>query len=73
MHIKKGDTVKILAGKDKGKTGKVTNVDKKNCRVSVEWLNMFKKHVRPKRQGDKGEVVHLSRPMDSSNVMLVCS
>jgi large subunit ribosomal protein L24 len=72
MDIKKGDTVKILAGKDSGKTGKAINVDLKNGKISVEGLNMFKKHVRPKKQGEKGEVVHLSRPMNISNAMLVC-
>jgi large subunit ribosomal protein L24 len=73
MNIKKGDTVKILAGKDGGKTGKVINVDVKNGKISVEGLNMFKKHVRPKKQGEKGEVVQLSRPMNVSNAILVCS
>ena len=72
MKIKKGDIVKILAGKDSGKTGKVLGADPKKERVLVEGLNMFKKHKRAKRQGEKGEIISISRPMDSSNVMLIC-
>ncbi|MEK7512772.1 MAG: 50S ribosomal protein L24 [Patescibacteria group bacterium] len=72
MRIKKGDTVKIIAGKDRGKTGKVQHIDRDGDRISVEGLNLFKKHVRPRRQGEKGEVVQVVRPMRISNVMLVC-
>jgi len=72
MKIKKGDTVKLLAGKDSGKSGKVLGVDPKKERVLVEGLNMFKKHKRAKRQGEKGETISISRPMDSSNVILIC-
>ena len=72
MKIKKGDTVQIIAGKDRGKSGKVLRVIPDANRVSVDGINMYKKHVRPKRQGEKGEVVNLLRPMNASNVMLVC-
>jgi len=72
MKIKKGDTVKILAGKDRGKTGKVIKVDPKSEKVIVEGLNVYKKHMRPKRQGEKGEIVKISRPMNVSNSMIVC-
>jgi len=72
MKIKKGDTVKILIGKDNGKTGKVLVVDAKNKKVLVEGLNMFKKHQKPKRQGEKGEIISVARPMNASNVLLVC-
>lgn len=72
MKIKKGDTVKILAGKDSGKTGKVLAVDVKGGRLVVEGANMFKKHNRPKKQGEKGEVVNVSRSMNASNALLVC-
>lgn len=68
--IKKGDTVKILAGKDIGKTGKIISV--KNQKVTVEGLNVYKKHVRPKRQGEKGQIVQVVRPINISNVALVC-
>jgi large subunit ribosomal protein L24 len=72
MRIKKGDNVKVLAGKDRGKTGKVMHVDPKTGRISIEGLNLYKKHVRPKRQGEKGEVVQVARPMNGSNVGIVC-
>jgi large subunit ribosomal protein L24 len=72
MKIKKGDTVKILTGKDSGKTGKILAVNPKKGKILVEGLNMFKKHRRPKKQGEKGEVIKISRPMQASNAMLVC-
>lgn len=72
MKIRKGDTIKIRIGKDASKSGKVLSVDKKANKLLVEGLNMFKKHVRPKRQGEKGEIVSVPRPMSVSNVMLVC-
>ena len=73
MNIKKGDTIKVLVGKDRGKTGKVISVDAKAGKVSLEGLNLYKKHVKPKTQGQKGEVVSIARPMDISNVAIVCS
>jgi large subunit ribosomal protein L24 len=72
MRIKKGDTVKILLGKDHGKTGKVQHADPKSERVTLENLNLMKKHVRPRKQGEKGEVVQVPRPVRVSNVALVC-
>jgi len=73
MKIKKGDTIKIITGKDKGKTGKVLKVLLKKNKILIEGLNLYKKHVRPKREGEKGEIVLVPRPMDVSNIMLVCS
>ncbi len=73
MHIKKGDQVKILSGKDRGKSGTVLNVFPDDGRATVEGLNLYKKRVRPKRQGQKGETVMVPRPMPASKVMLVCS
>jgi large subunit ribosomal protein L24 len=72
MNIKKGDTIKILVGKDRGKTGKVVHADSKAGKVSLEGLNLYKKHVKPKKQGQKGETVSIARPMDISNVAIVC-
>lgn len=72
MKIKKGDTVKIITGKDSGKTGKILSINSKDEKVLVEGLNMFKKHKRPKRQGEKGEIISVARPMRASNVLLVC-
>lgn len=73
MKIHKGDTVKIMAGKNKGKTGKVLRVLPKNDKIVVEGINIYKKHQRPKRQGEKGEVVSVVRPLPISNAMLVCT
>ena len=72
MNIKKGDNVKILNGKDNGKTGRVISVEIKRGRVLVEGVNLYKKHVRPKRAGEKGQVVQLPRPLNVSNIAIVC-
>ncbi len=72
MRIKKGDNVKILTGKDRGKTGKVIDIDNAAGRLTVEGLNVFKKHARPRKQGEKGEIVSVARPLRASNVALVC-
>lgn len=73
MKIKKDDKVKILAGKDKGKTGKVLQVFASKKRVSVEGLNLLIKHIRPRREGEKGQRVEFPAPIEISNLMLVCS
>jgi large subunit ribosomal protein L24 len=72
MKIKKGDNIKITAGKDSGKTGKVLKVLPSKNKVLIEGLNLYKKHVRPKNQGEKGQMVSVPRPIDASNAMLVC-
>lgn len=72
MHIKKGDNIKMLGGKDRGKTGAVVKAYPETGRVMVEGLNVFKKRVRPKQQRQKGEVVNVARPVPASRVMLVC-
>jgi len=72
MKIRKNDTIKIIAGKDKGKTGKVLNVFPKKNKILIEGLNLYKKHIRPKREGEKGEIVLVPRAINVSNVMLVC-
>jgi len=73
MRIKKGDTVQILKGKDKGKSGKVVSVNSRHRLITVEGLNLYKKHIRPKRQGEKGEVIQVVRPLPTANVMILCS
>jgi large subunit ribosomal protein L24 len=72
MNFKKGDTVRILAGKDRGKTGAVLRVLPDEGRVVVEGVNVMVKRVRPRRQNQKGEMVSLPRPLSASKVMLVC-
>ncbi len=73
MNIKKGDIVKVITGKDREKSGKVLEVFKDADRVLVEGVNMMKKHMKPKKQGQKGELVSISRSIHASNVMLVCA
>jgi large subunit ribosomal protein L24 len=72
MNIKKNDKVKILAGKDKGKIGKVLQVSPEDGRVSVEGLNLLIKHLRPRRQGEKGQRIEFPAFMDATNLALVC-
>ena len=71
MKIKKGDTVKVIAGKDKDKEGKVISVDAKNSKVLVEGVNMITKHVKPSADNANGGIVQKEAPIDISNVMYV--
>lgn len=72
MKIRKGDNVKMLSGKDREKTGKVSRVFPGAGKAIVEGLNLVKKHVRPKKQGEKGQRVSVPAAVDISNLMLVC-
>lgn len=72
MKIRKGDTVKIMQGKDKGKKGKVMQVFVKNNRLSIEGLNLKVKHTRPKKEGEKGQTIQFPGPMNVANVMMIC-
>jgi len=69
--LKKNDLVKILTGKDKGKTGRVLVLDRAKGRVIVEGCNMKKKTVRPKSSQEKGGIIEIEGPLDVSNVMLI--
>ena len=71
MKIKKGDTVKVIAGKDKDKEGKVVSVDRKNGRVLVEGINKVTKHEKPSAANQNGGIVQKEAPIDISNVMYV--
>lgn len=73
MRIRKGDIVKIISGNDSGKQGKILVVFPKDGRVVVEGLNIKKKHIRPKQQGKKGELVRIPAPFPASRVMFLCS
>ena len=70
LKIKKGDLVRVIAGKDKDREGKVTSVDAKNHKVVVEGINMVTKHTKPSAQNQNGGIVHQEAPIDISNVML---
>ena len=71
MKIKKGDTVRVIAGKDKGKEGKVSSVDLKKNTVTVEGVNMHTKHTKPSAANQNGGIVHQEGYIDASNVMLM--
>ncbi len=71
LKIKKGDTVKVIAGKDKDKEGKVISVDPKNGKVVVEGINQIKKHTKPSMANQNGGIVTMEAPIDASNVMYV--
>ena len=72
MKIKKNDQVLITAGKDKGKKGKVLDVFGSTEKLIVENINLVKKHRRPRKQGEKGQVIQIPKPLHLSNVKLIC-
>lgn len=72
VHVKKGDTVIVLNGKDESKKGKVLMVYPENSRVLVEGVNMSTKHKKPRSQTQQGGIIHQESPIHSSKVMLVC-
>jgi large subunit ribosomal protein L24 len=72
-HIKKNDTVKVIAGKDKGKSGKVLRLIPKKDRVIVEKVNMVKRHMKPSQQARQGGILEKESPIHISNLMLICS
>lgn len=72
MKIKTGDKVKMMSGKDKGKTGKVLQVFVNEKKVVVEGLNLMIKNQRAKKQGEKGQRIQFPSPVNSSRVALVC-
>lgn len=73
MKIKKGDQVIITSGKDRGKKGKILEVFPKESRVLVEGVNLRKKHQRPKKAGEKGQILTLPASIHVSNAKLICS
>lgn len=72
LKIKKGDTVLVQVGKDRGRTGKVLTVIPRAGRLVVEGANIVKKHVRPRRAGEKGQRVEVPAPLPVARVLLVC-
>jgi large subunit ribosomal protein L24 len=70
--IKKGDNVVVIAGKEKGKTGKVTEVSSKNNRVLVDGVNIVTKHQKARKQDEKSQIIKKNAPIEASNVMVVC-
>jgi large subunit ribosomal protein L24 len=72
MKIHKGDTVKVVTGKENGKTGKVERVFDKESKVLVEGLNQVKRHMKARSQTQPAEIVMLTKPLPVANVALVC-
>jgi large subunit ribosomal protein L24 len=73
MKIRKNDTVLVIAGKDRGKKGKVRKALPKNDKVIVEGANMIKRHSRAKGQARQAGIIELEAPLDVSNVILICN
>jgi large subunit ribosomal protein L24 len=72
-YIKKDDKVKVIAGKDKGKIGKVLKVNRKKSRVLVEKINIVKRHSKPSAQNKQGGIIEKEMPIQWSNVMVMCN
>ena len=70
MKVKVGDNVKVIAGKDKGKEGKIIKILRKDNRVVVEGINMVKKHVKPRGMNEVGSIVDVEAPIHISNIKL---
>lgn len=71
MHIKKGDKVIVIAGKDKGRSGEIVFAIPKGNRVVVAGVNKSKRHLKPKKQGSKGQIIEKEMPLHASNVKLI--
>lgn len=71
MKLKKGDNVIVIAGKDKGKKGKIVKVLPMKNKVVVEDVNVLKKSQRPRRSNEKGQIINIAMPINSSNVMII--
>ena len=72
MRIKKGDTIKKIAGKDRGKEGKVLRTIPIEGKIVVEKMNIVKRHKKARRQGERGQRVEIPAPFDASNAMVIC-
>ena len=73
INIKKEDKVKVIAGKDKGKIGKVLKVNRKKGRILIEKINMVKRHTRPSQSNRQGGIIEKEMPIQWSNVMVICN
>lgn len=71
-QIRKNDIVKVIAGKEKGKVGRVLKIDREKGRVFIEKINMVKRHIKPGKAHPQGGIVEKEAAMDFSNVMIMC-
>lgn len=69
MHVKTGDTVQVIAGRDKGKVGEIVKVIPQESKVIIKGVNVRTKHVKPQQDGEKGQIATFEAPIHSSNVM----
>lgn len=72
MKLKKGDQIIVIAGKDKGRKGKIEKIFPKIHSVLIPGINMVKKHIKPKKEGEKGGIVEIAKPIDISKLALLC-
>ena len=72
MRVKKGDTVKVLSGKDKGKTGEVLEILPKTNKIVVKGINIIKKHTKPRKQGEEGGILSMEGAIHVAKVNVVC-
>lgn len=72
MKIKKGDKIKVVTGKDKGREGKVERVYEKANRLLIEGINLYKRHVKKNEKMPQGGVIDVPRPIEAAKVMLIC-
>lgn len=70
--LRRDDQIRVVQGREKGKTGRVLRVDRTNGKVIVQGINMVKKAVKPKRQDEKGGIIDIEAPLDISNVQVMC-
>lgn len=72
MKLKKGDKIIVIAGKDKGRKGKIEKVLPKSAKVLIPGINVYKKHVKPRGEGQPGGIVDIVKPLSVSNIALLC-
>jgi len=72
MHVRKGDTVVVLSGGDKGKDGKILSADPNSGKLIIEGISMAKRHKKPRKQGEPGGIIKIETPIYASKVMRVC-
>ena len=70
MHVKTGDTVQVISGSDKGKVGKIIKTNPRTSKVIIQGVNVRTKHVKPKQEGESGQISTFEAPVHSSNVMV---
>jgi len=72
MKLKKGDKIRVMAGKDHGKEGAVERVFSKIGKIAVAGVNVYKRHMKPRTAGQKGSIVEINKPISTSKVALIC-